>query len=196
MTNRAKILIVLILLIILLVIFTRTRSFEIQNVIASPAFAAQEQILNFGSYGEDVMVLSQNALWGEKMPFSGVEGEGQPIPRLAEENRLERQNLNAQGYLGERLDLIKLAHSKVVEKWGEGEWQSLYILILKESGWRLDAINPFSGACGLFQFLPCGKMNCDLEDAECQIDAGLNYIKGRYQNPTNALRFWQENNWY
>lgn len=96
-------------------------------------------------------------------------------------------------------DLIRgLALEKVIEQWGITEWQSLESLVMVESGWRWNAINPTSGACGLFQALPCEKMGCDLEDIECQLDWGLSYIVNRYQNPTNAYRFWlgQVPHWY
>lgn len=69
-------------------------------------------------------------------------------------------------------------------------------LIGKESTYNPGAINPTSGACGLFQALPCGKMKCSLDDVDCQLNWGADYIKRRYGNPTNAWKFWQEHNWY
>lgn len=79
---------------------------------------------------------------------------------------------------------------------GEDHLMSLDSLIFKESSWNQYAINPSSGACGLFQSFPCNKMKCDLSDVDCQITWGLNYIKSRYGNPTNAWSFWQKHHWY
>lgn len=67
-----------------------------------------------------------------------------------------------------------------------------------ESGLRFDAKNPSSGACGIVQALPCSKLPCGLtiKDVECQIRWGLSYVEQRYGSGTQALNFWDENNWY
>ena len=69
-------------------------------------------------------------------------------------------------------------------------------LVFKESSFNPYAVNPDSGACGLFQFFPCHKMKCELSDIDCQIDKGLKYIKERYGNPSNAWEFHLEHGWY
>lgn len=84
-----------------------------------------------------------------------------------------------------------------------GDCQALYVseLLDNESGWNPGAINPSSGACGLFQFYPCSKLKCELTDIDCQLKAGYSYIKRRYGNAQNALEFWKArqsegNAWY
>lgn len=83
---------------------------------------------------------------------------------------------------------------------GEQHFEALKILWQNESGWNMYAVNKSSGACGIPQSLPCNKMATSgldyLINYETQIDWGLNYINGRYKNPTNALAFWYQNNWY
>lgn len=79
-------------------------------------------------------------------------------------------------------------------KFGPQHWPALYNLWMRESGWRPNARNPRSGACGIPQALPCRKIP-DMS-TEGQIRWGLDYIGGRYGNPTNAWRFWQSRNWY
>lgn len=75
-------------------------------------------------------------------------------------------------------------------------------LVNGESGFNPMAINKNSGACGLFQALPCKKMPCGLSrnsiDVDCQINWGLHYIKNRYQTPRLAWAFWQAQSphWY
>jgi len=39
----------------------------------------------------------------------------------------------------------------------ETDWQYVDFIVTKESNWRVDAVNPSSGSCGLLQQLPCGK---------------------------------------
>jgi hypothetical protein len=71
-------------------------------------------------------------------------------------------------------------------------------LISHESGHDPLAINPSSGACGLFQAHPCAKMRCALDDVDCQIRWGIGYIEQRYGDPTTAWEFWnaQSPHWY
>lgn len=83
-----------------------------------------------------------------------------------------------------------------VNHFGEHEWGAMQILIGKESGLNPYAINPTSGACGMFQALPCSKLPCELSDVACQVNWGMNYIKNRYGTPSNALDFHKRNNWY
>lgn len=82
---------------------------------------------------------------------------------------------------------IVLALAKL--KWGEKEVLALDSLVSHESGWDLEAVNPFSGACGLFQNINCNYHSMSLED---QIQWGFNYIENRYGTPSEAWAFWQE----
>ena len=66
-------------------------------------------------------------------------------------------------------------------------------IIQHESGGNPNAVNSSSGACGLFQKLPC---NVPLGDATAQMADGLAYIQHRYGSPYNAWCFWQNNGWY
>ena len=70
------------------------------------------------------------------------------------------------------------------------------ILINKESGFNPYSMNPSSGACGLFQALPCAKLGCDLSNILCQANWGIGYIAARYGTPTAALNFHYLHNWY
>jgi len=83
-------------------------------------------------------------------------------------------------------------------EFGEGEWAAADILIFRESGWNAFAVNKSSGAIGLFQFYPAKKLldKCELSNIQCQAIEGINYIKGRFGSPTNALLFHNQNGWY
>lgn len=97
----------------------------------------------------------------------------------------------------------------VREKFGSHTNETL-LLLRGESGvrdpktgewiYRYWAKNSTSGACGLFQALPCEKMGCGLEakDIQCQIDWGYKYISSRYGDGRQAYNFWlsQLPHWY
>ncbi|WP_195219645.1 phage tail tape measure protein [Ligilactobacillus salivarius] len=79
-------------------------------------------------------------------------------------------------------------------------YEDLNWIINHESGWRVNATNPSSGAYGLGQALPGNKMASAGKDwktnAITQLKWVKSYIKGRYGNAANAKRFWQAHNWY
>lgn len=85
-----------------------------------------------------------------------------------------------------------------IKEFGTDEALDIEHLVNGESGFNPYAINSSSGACGLFQALPCSKMKCELSDVDCQIKWGLGYIKARYGSPAKAWSFWQEQepHWY
>jgi hypothetical protein len=83
-----------------------------------------------------------------------------------------------------------------LRKFGVQHLEALRNIVFHESTFNPNAVNPTSGACGLFQFYPCSKLQCSKGDYNCQITEGLTYIKNRYGNPTKAWEFWQEHNYY
>jgi len=85
--------------------------------------------------------------------------------------------------------------------WGSGsEWNSLYALWQRESGWSNVAQNASSGAYGIPQSLPGSKMgplaNPPVSSAGAQIKWGLSYIKERYGDPNGAWAHETSNGWY
>ena len=81
--------------------------------------------------------------------------------------------------------------------WTGNEYQALVTLWHNESGWNMHAYNTSSGACGIVQALPCGKIP-NPKDVRSQIEWGLGYIAARYGSPSAALGFWQSQSphWY
>lgn len=73
-------------------------------------------------------------------------------------------------------------------------------IINHESGWRVNATNPGSGAYGIPQSLPGNKMASAGKDWRTnpitQLKWMYSYVKGRYGNASNAKHFWQTHNWY
>lgn len=94
-----------------------------------------------------------------------------------------------------------IAHGMVLSRgWGEDQFSCLVALWNKESGWRVNAANPSSGAYGIPQALPGSKMGSAGSDwatnPATQITWGLGYISGRYGSPCGAWSHSQAVNWY
>jgi hypothetical protein len=83
---------------------------------------------------------------------------------------------------------------------GPDQFGCLDSLYMSESGWRVDADNPYSSAYGIPQALPGEKMASAGADwatnPVTQIRWGLGYIQDRYGSPCGAWSFKQGNNWY
>ncbi|MGW0709023.1 aggregation-promoting factor C-terminal-like domain-containing protein [Streptomyces sp. NPDC002643] len=80
------------------------------------------------------------------------------------------------------------------------QWTCFSNIVDHESSWNYKAVNPSSGAYGLFQALPGSKMSSVGADWQTnpatQIKWGLNYMESRYGSPCGAWSFWQANHWY
>lgn len=92
-------------------------------------------------------------------------------------------------------DTIKaLIKNKVMQKWGEASWKDIDYILTNESNYDPYIVNKESGACGLFQALPCTKLpSLDITD---QINWGIDYIEKRYNGADKAVTFWKANKWY
>lgn len=84
--------------------------------------------------------------------------------------------------------------------WTGRQWDCLEKLWMRESGWKVRAENPSSGAYGIPQSLPASKMAAFGADyrtsARTQIRWGLHYIDQTYDTPCGAWRFFQNNGYY
>ncbi|MDO9590508.1 MAG: transglycosylase SLT domain-containing protein [Microcella sp.] len=84
--------------------------------------------------------------------------------------------------------------------WSTSEYNCLYALWAKESGWNVYAHNKSSGAYGIPQSLPGSKMASAGADwatnPATQITWGLGYIAARYGTPCGAWAHSQRVGWY
>jgi hypothetical protein len=88
--------------------------------------------------------------------------------------------------------------------WTGAQWNALFRLWQGESGWNPAALNKSSGAFGIPQALPAGKMGTAalsgplMSMARAQIAWGLGYIKSVYGSPLNAFSKWlaRSPHWY
>ncbi|MFF3453835.1 transglycosylase SLT domain-containing protein [Streptomyces sp. NPDC002730] len=82
----------------------------------------------------------------------------------------------------------------------DAQFQCFSKIVEHESGWNVNATNPSSGAYGLVQALPGGKMASAGADWKTnpatQIKWGLDYMKSRYGSPCGAWSSWQAQGWY
>ena len=86
------------------------------------------------------------------------------------------------------------------QNWSNDDYNNLVTLWEKESGWSVTAGNPNGGAYGIPQAKPAEKMKTYGDDYltnyKTQINWGIDYIKGRYGNPTEAWKHFKKKNWY
>lgn len=84
--------------------------------------------------------------------------------------------------------------------WAPGEFSCLNQLWERESNWRTNATNPYSGAYGIAQSLPPSKYASAgsdwLTNYRTQIEWGLGYIRNRYGSPCGAWNHSQTVGWY
>lgn len=71
---------------------------------------------------------------------------------------------------------------------------SAIILAQRESGCSHSAVNSSSGACGVFQSLPCGKWGAPGTDQ--YLRGAIAYANGRYGGYNGALAHSHANGWY
>lgn len=78
----------------------------------------------------------------------------------------------------------------------ESDWGYVDSIVKRESGWNPNAVNASSGASGLVQALPCGKVPGNCFDPIDNLRWADGYAKGRYGSWEGAYAFWQANHWW
>lgn len=82
----------------------------------------------------------------------------------------------------------KIAISRGLQSWTTGQiWQDWVQLWNMESGWNENAANPTSDARGIAQKITGWSSDYQQGNSYQQIVWGINYILGRYGNPSMAL---------
>lgn len=86
--------------------------------------------------------------------------------------------------------------------WQRTPWATdiyLHRVIRYESNFNPNAVNRDSGACGLFQLLPCpweSDSRTVYATQYVQVGRGVRYISGRYGSPAAAWNHIERNGWY
>lgn len=137
------------------------------------------------------------------IPIQGDGVKESPSPDIA--TKLVEALKNPAIAKAEELDIVPITSQDYVRMeakkygWDKGaQWDAITTLLNNESGWRWDAVNSTSGACGLFQALPCSKLGGPLTDIANQASWGIAYISRNYTTPTQALGDWYSRSphWY
>lgn len=77
----------------------------------------------------------------------------------------------------------------------ESEWGYVNYIVQHESGWNPNATNPRSGACGLVQAYPCGKVPGNGYDPVDNLRWANGYAS-KYGGWAGAYEFWINNRWW
>ncbi len=92
------------------------------------------------------------------------------------------------------------ARKLVDARWGDSQWPPFADVVARESGWQVNATNPSSGAYGIPQALPAGKMASAGADwatnGYTQLRWMVAYIASRWGTPAGADANEIANHWY
>lgn len=156
------------------------------GIVASTYIFADKYTLQFRSPFQNPLIINERVI---EIEYKEPVLEATESATIKETSYSPSQTLVA--HTQQRPDV----YSRIVAMFGS-ESMKYGELISRESSLNPQAINPSSGACGLAQALPCEKMQCSLEDVDCQLAWIKNYVNKRYGNIDNALAFHDSNNWY
>lgn len=171
------------------------------GTVIKEQFVKKASIINYGSKS---ILFNPFELFPEQAPPRIVIGESNyQIEQKKIQEQKEQEEKQRNVIARDRIptyndsDVVKLAENIVLQEFDFNEWLAFYELVNRESGWQVGIYNKGgSGACGLGQALPCSKMGDAYGDPEGEIRWTLEYIKGRYGSPSNALLFHSGHNWY
>ncbi|GAB2507851.1 hypothetical protein GCM10027064_01640 [Microbacterium petrolearium] len=76
----------------------------------------------------------------------------------------------------------------------QADWPYVDSIVSRESGWNPNATNSSSGACGLVQVYPCGKL-ANAYDPVVNLTWANGYAN-KYGGWAGAYAFWQSNHWW
>jgi resuscitation-promoting factor RpfB len=124
-------------------------------------------------------------------------GGGAPATTTTAQATVAPASVSGNVALGERLAASGYG-------WTGGQWDCLYALWTRESGWSATAENPRSGAYGIAQALghgptnqyPAGPANPPTSSASAQVRWGLGYIADAYGTPCGAWAHEEADGWY
>lgn len=163
----------------------------------------------------DLVDKSASAIWDWLKQKTGLDGMLSALPSMGGTKRTAYGTFEiAKDAIG---NFIKKAADKFMESFGgavtgdhkklmhaagiPASWFSaLDYIVTHESGWRVNATNPGSGAYGLPQSLPGSKMASAGADWRTnpitQLKWMKDYVSSRYGGGPGAAAFWRSHHWY
>jgi len=169
--------------------------------------AAAKQAALLGDEGEAIAVReakleAKRKAEAKKKALAKKKAEAEKKRKAAAEKKAAEARIKKLGYEPETTDPRDIARQILKNKYdyGNDQYQCFNDIIIRESNWDIDATNPSSGAYGIPQALPAGKMASAGDDwrtnPATQIIWGIEYMKDRYGSPCSAWGFKSSHGWY
>lgn len=150
---------------------------------------------------DDVEVQNTREVISEEVIKEPVDKIVQVSAKVTSRSESVSRSATVEAYTGSLTDYQEYARQRCYAYgWTDNDFNCLVALWNKESGWNPYAMNSYSGAYGIPQALPAGKMASAGDDyltnGNTQIEWGLSYISGRYGSPSSAYYHSQTTGWY
>lgn len=167
------------------------------TVVAIGPHPALSRVVAQDAVAPTPLVLDDEAQIAQRKEHARAVAAAAAADRAREQQRASRARRLAAAAAA---DPRAVARELLAARGRAGQFRCLDRLWTKESEWRVRATNPSSGAYGIPQSLPAGKMATAGADwrtnPRTQIRWGLGYISERYGSPCAAWAHWQARNWY
>lgn len=176
-----------------IVVMEEPIAFESESVFDSNMFAGQEEVKSAGVNGVNVVTY-------EIELKDGVEVSRKLLQKVVKTEPVTEVKVVGTKVVDPNSNVAIGQSMAASQGWVGAEWQCLYSLWMKESGWTHTSANPSSGAYGIPQALPGSKMASAGADWQSnpatQISWGMSYIIGRYSTPCGAWNHAASVGWY
>lgn len=138
----------------------------------------------------------------EKKALAKKKAAAEKKRKAAAKAKAERARIKKLGYEPGTTNPRSIAKQILKNKYdyGSEQYKCFNNIVIRESNWDINATNPSSGAYGIPQALPGGKMASAGSDwrtnPATQIIWGIEYMKDRYGSPCSAWGFKSSHGWY
>ena len=152
-------------------------------------------------FQNDIEIKDTRILISEEVIKEPVEKIIQVSAKVTSRGESSSRGTVTAAYTGSLNDYQEYARQRCYDYgWSDNDFNCLVALWNRESGWNPYAENSYSGAYGIPQALPAGKMASAGDDyltnPNTQIEWGLSYISGRYGSPSSAYYHSEMTGWY
>lgn len=168
-----------------------------ENAVAAPVAVAASNPAPAVEQPQPEAAQAPAAAQPEAAPAQAPAEQPKPQENPAAASRSEQRSELSAATVGTSPSAVKELARSIVPA---GQYAAFSNIISHESGWNIKATNASSGAYGLAQALPGGKMASAGADwrtnPATQISWALGYMNERYGSPNAAWSFWQTHHWY
>jgi hypothetical protein len=169
--------------------------------------SAAQRVAQLGDEGDAIAVReakleTKKKAEARKKALAKKKAEAEKKRKAAAKKKAKEARIKKLGYEPGTTDPRDIAKQILKNKYdyGSDQYRCFNNIIIRESNWDIDATNPSSGAYGIPQALPGGKMASAGDDwrtnPATQITWGIEYMKDRYGSPCSAWGFKSSHGWY